>query len=269
MAFVASVAVRSTDGSSAVTSTNIDTTGATLLVAALTRESAGEPTITDSYFNTWVPLTEQTFSIRHIRLFYVENPTVGAGHNFSVGALSNSFPTLGVLAFDTVNAFDLENGATDSNTSGTTIQPGAVLPSNAVSVVVTGLQQYHNFNSMSIDSSFVLEFNLPESFVADALGLAYKIKAAATSENPNWTWLSGAASEAVIASFIVGAGPATTDKITQMVIEAAEDGGPSFITQMVIEAVVADSVPVVPVDITGTTWGLHRFDIKFRGEERS
>lgn len=269
MALVASVAIRSANGSSAVTSTNIDTTGATLLVAGLTRESVGEPTITDSYFNTWTPLTAQTESIRTIRLFYVENPTVGAGHNFSIGALANSFPTLGVLAFDTVNAFDLENGATDSNGAGTTIQPGAVLPSNAISVVVTGLQQYHLFNNMSIDSSFVVEVNLPETFVSDALGLAYKIKAAATSENPNWTWLSGAASEAVIASFVVGAPPSTTDKVTQMVIEAAEDGGPSRITQMVIEAIIADGVPPIPVDITGTSWGLHRFDIKFREEERS
>lgn len=194
MSLIASVSSRNTVFT-AGPSSSIDTTGATLLVLALTWEtstSGNECTVSDSAGNTWVSLTLRTQGALRTHLFYVLGPTTSATHTFNAaGTINNSFPTIGVLAFnDNVNMLDSQSGA--GTASGTTLQPGSITPVVNNEVFVTALNSSAGSNgALSIDSSFNITFNLGNSATSDNLGLAYKIQTSAGAENPTWTQASG------------------------------------------------------------------------------
>lgn len=232
MALIASVAVRSPDGHSFVASAARNTTGATLLTAALTREGPELPVLTDTYFNTWVPLTPQTIGGRILQPYQCENPSVGVGHKFNIGGTaSNVYPSLAVAAFDVVNTYDTPQENGNVSASGTTIQAGAVTPSNAISLVVAFAQNLGVFNFFSIDSGFTIAEQLTEGGFSDSVALAYKVKAAASAENPTWSFVNGSASEAVIASFIYYVPPPPETRVTQNSLVLAESDNLQRVTQ--------------------------------------
>lgn len=132
MPFVAGATKASTDGSTATTS-GVDTTGATLLVAALSFYN-GSATISDSYGNAWTPLTKyqiaSTFD-SSTQMFYVANPVVGAGHTVTVGGV---FPTVRFSAFSGVRLVTpllTQNGATAHFAAAAFLNTPTVTPSIA------------------------------------------------------------------------------------------------------------------------------------------
>lgn len=245
MALIASTSVRSPNGHSAVTSPAINSTGATLIVVSMSREDVELPTLTDSQSNTWTALTEKTTGGRRLLLFYCSNPSVGASHTFTIGATgSNVYPTIGVGAFDAVVDFANENGATHA--SGTTLQPGAVTPTNATALVVTAAQTVGSSNFFAIDSGFTVIVNLNEGSFSDSMGLAYKVESIITTENPTWTFSNSALGVAVIASFVSGAPPGPEDRITQLTLEIAGSSTQSSrATQLCLEIALC-SVCTIP-----------------------
>src|SRR6516164_6555384 len=108
-----------TDGG---TSPAIDTTGATLLVISVGYYAAATKTVSDSYSNTWTPLTAQENSGDDgNRLWYALNPVVGTGHTFTITG-SGVYLSACIAAFRgvaNVTPFDVQNGAI--NAASTTI----------------------------------------------------------------------------------------------------------------------------------------------------
>ena len=113
-------------GSNAVTTGSIDTSGASLLVAALSRNDGSAANMADSKSNIWVLIDELAVGGNRIALFYVKNPSVGTGHTFSAGE-TGGFPTLLVSSYsgtDTSADVDQTNHATSGPTSvQTTVTP--------------------------------------------------------------------------------------------------------------------------------------------------
>jgi hypothetical protein len=185
--FLSSVAVTCLGSANgAGPSSAIDTTGASLLVAAVSWYPGGFITsLTDSEGNTWTPLTEYAAGDGAVRLYYVINPSTSATHTFSVSG-TNCYPALAVASFIRTAAFDDENGA--ASASATTRNTGSVTPAGDNELFVTGLA--FNDTSLAGDATINSGFTVAESqsdAVGLAVGIAYKIQTTGGAENPTWT----------------------------------------------------------------------------------
>jgi hypothetical protein len=94
-----------------VASSNIDTTGASLLVAAISSNSPPN-TIVDSKGNTWVGLTTRDTGTRNnVRLLYAWKPIVGTAHNFTPAANAGSTVVAAFSGLEKMfDPFIMENG---------------------------------------------------------------------------------------------------------------------------------------------------------------
>lgn len=184
-------------GADGGTSGAIDTTGATLLVAAVTYWV--EPSRSDSKGNTWVAVTASEYGYDpKVRFYYVKNPTVGSGHTFTLGG-SGSYSLLGFAAFsgtDTSANVDQQNGATGT-------QPGSITPTADNELIVCMIGSYAA--SRTIDSGFTEICDLAGGGGPGyGMCLAYKVQTTATAVNPTWSENNATA----IASFKAGGGGA-------------------------------------------------------------
>lgn len=163
-----------------VTTSAIDTSGSTLLVMQIA-SGAAISAPSDNMSNSWTPLTEQTSGVDvRGRLYYVDSPTVGAGHTFSH---TGSAPAIAVLACTGTTLYDGNENASTSSTG--TVQPGSVTPSQNNAVLITGYAG--DGSSVSLDGGFTEVQDIAVSGPNWAVGLAYKIQTSAGAENPTWT----------------------------------------------------------------------------------
>jgi hypothetical protein len=195
-------------GGSGFTTSSVDTTGATLLVASVNHfNGVNDAVVSDSNGNTWVGLTAQVSPTNNARtrLFYVVNPTVGAGHTFTLSP-DVTFGTLQVAAFSgvaTTSPFDAENGS--SADTATSIQPGSVTPSEANCLVITSECLRDNSltgDTVSINGGFTITNQNPgvgSNYLQGAL--AYLIQTSAAAANPTWSWTTSDSVAAAIAVF--------------------------------------------------------------------
>lgn len=190
IALVSSVASQATSGVPNTTS-SIDTTGATLLVASLGSYS-GSPTISDSKGNTWTLLTAVTSAggVLYQVLAYVENPTVGSGHTFTPTG-GNLYQGLAVAAWSGVavsSALDQQNSATTGGSTANTLATGSITPTTDNQLVVVGMNNDDPLATMSIDSGFSIAVDAPYIFAgSEGSCLAYLIQTSAAAANPTWT----------------------------------------------------------------------------------
>jgi hypothetical protein len=179
----------------------IDTTGATLLIMAVSQSQGVDAVVSDSKGNTWVALTKHSVAGDNaIRIYYVKNPTVGSGHTFTTST-SSIYSGITAAAFsgtDTTANADGENGATASGAA--SIQPGSLTPSVNNCLLIAAVS--HNVTSVSVNSGFtVIE---QEAFVGGnsyGVGLAYKVQTTAGAENPTFTPNASSSMAATIAAF--------------------------------------------------------------------
>lgn len=199
--FIDSGSAASTNGSS-VTSSEINTTGATFLVANIVWfKPAGSFSFTDSYGNTWTPLTARfAQDYASTRLYYCFPPAnkVGSGHTFSV---TTDAPGIAVAAFSGVNPAGTiqESGAGSGGLgSGTqTAQAGSLTPGANGSLIIHGSNIVGT--SPSINSSLTLVSSAFEAGKAFGCNLGYLIQTTAAAINPTLTWNNGSGGERCIA----------------------------------------------------------------------
>ncbi len=196
----------STGGSAGGTTSAVDTSGNTLLVAAVVSYTlVSDATISDSKSNTWTPLTKSASTTQYVKFFYVANPTVGTGHTFTVSG-TGSFASIGVITFNgvtTSSPFDQQNGGT-FNAGATSLATGSVTPGVSGEVLVAAIGLNASSGTPTIDSSFVSPctdyFNYSAG-VNFAVGLAYQIQTTATARNPTFSFTSSNPVAAAIATF--------------------------------------------------------------------
>jgi hypothetical protein len=184
--------------STGVTSDAIDTTGANLIVIAISRWTA-VVTVSDNKSNTYTPLTlRQVTSNNANQLFYCASPTVGTGHTFT-GAATGSFPSIAVVAASgaALVPFDQENGATATASS---LATGSITPSENNCLVIAGVAA--NGTSFGINGGFTAAASDYAAGVHVGGGIAYLVQTTAAAANPTWTWTGGSSPvAATIASF--------------------------------------------------------------------
>jgi hypothetical protein len=186
IAYVASVSAAGTATSSA-----INTTGATLLVASVSGYSGDALAISDSYSNTWTKLTTTTYSGQSEEsLFYVANPTVGAGHTFQIANSGTySYHALSVIAFSGVTAtspYDSTAGQGSGTGSAFPVAVGSITPTNNGSVVIVGMGFEGGISGVSVDGGFTVPTQTPGSSSYSS-AIAYLIQTTAAAAGPNIT----------------------------------------------------------------------------------
>jgi hypothetical protein len=178
------------------TSSPIDTTGATLLVAVQSAGILAGPT--DSKFNTWTRLTTQTIASGSVNIYYAFNPTVGSGHTFTnnsstgqtmfVSAWSNTLTTSGVL--------EAQSGSSQP-TPVASIQPGSITPSQTGDLFITGISANQNVTE-TISSPFTIQDT--QYGYSNYAATAYSV-AGASAQNPIWTPSSATEAATAMAAF--------------------------------------------------------------------
>ena len=208
IAYVAGTSVANVTSDVAVTTSAINTTGATLLVLVV-QEYSGNPctrtTPSDSKSNSWTcaggfrsPDTGASAV-----LWYSIPTSVGTGHTFTDFGDYLSFTVAAFSGTAASAVLDTLIGAGED--TGSTLQTGALLPSGNNELVITAVVTTVNGgNVSSVDAPFAsnLVQNLGWTSVSGAIASAYEIQTTATSRNPTWTFdTSSHEKAAIIAAF--------------------------------------------------------------------
>lgn len=209
------VSASSSDGGNSVTTGSYDTTGANFIVAVISHDfGSTDYTITDNKSNTALLAKEGNVFTASSAIWYFQNPTVGAGHTFSVNKVTNKpFPAIDVYAFSgmaTASVLDGSQVNTGGNSTGTSQVTGSVTPSANGYLIIAGLAS-DGATLATIDSGFTTPISLP--FVggnAYQLSSAYLIQGTAGAVNPLWQWVNSADHNATIAVFKAAASGGTT-----------------------------------------------------------
>ena len=198
------------------TSASQDTTGATLLVVCTCSAFGVTATVSDSKTNTWTPLTHFDGHTPHGRMFYVNNPTVGTGHTFTLGPAG----VTGVGIFSwwsgaaTTSVLDQQNGLSGSPVPA---QPGSITPSEDGELVVAGFASVTFTNPLAASGMTIIADQIVIGGQSYALAAAYVVQTTATAINPTWSGMDSSQGANYLASFkaAAGAGPTVGDRIVR------------------------------------------------------
>ncbi len=194
-----------TSNNNDITSSAIDTSGASLLVLGCHDfDTAALSVITDSKSNTWVPRTSYlNTGLERITLFYAQGSiTVGSGHTFTA-TRTLAYPSIYAASFSGVHAtpYDTENGAASLSAAG--FAPGSITPSEdnclIISAVVTG--SAGTAAPYTVGSGMTLLDELGANSGGWGGGMAYKIQTSTAAINPTWSYTDTQRAAATIASF--------------------------------------------------------------------
>lgn len=193
-------------GLNTTTSAAIDTTGANLLVVALSRQPFTSPTLTDSKGNTWTAAPNTASNVLgQTRFWFCINPTVGTGHTFTFtgSTIAINFTVMAFSGADTgESSYTAHSNATASNAS--TLQPGSITPPDDNSLVLA-VMGGEGTTGVTVDSGLTeLTDDAFSSGNYYALDVAYKIQTTAAAINP--TFSSDKINSASIISFKAAAG---------------------------------------------------------------
>jgi hypothetical protein len=183
------------------TSSAIDTTGANLLVAAVSSFSA--PTgFSDSKGNTWTALTAASNSNVACRIYYSIPGSVGSSHTFTG---TGTYRTFWVGAFSgaaSSSVFDVEASNTGSGTSGT---PGSVTPAGNGSLLIIACDNNTGDPQNGTITGYTA-INVNNGGSNMTLLAGYLVQSTAAASNPSMAWASSVTWSAVHAAFKAAAG---------------------------------------------------------------
>lgn len=192
-----------------VTTTGIDTTGATIIVAELASWSAIDPTFTDSKGNSWTALSQAGDIGGHSysKLYYCINPTsVGAAHTFTASSTSGA-PSINVACFSGgAGNFDQQAVAhTVDNGGAVVLSTGTITPTGSNQLVITGVATAvtNGTTITAVDGGFTITDTVSSTANCSGGGLAYLIQTTIAAANPQWTTAGAAPNQisAAVASF--------------------------------------------------------------------
>ena len=183
-------AVASSD--TTVTTTAIDTTGATLIVVFGAGNLAA--VLTDSASNTNVYRGPQRPSSGGfgINSYFLVNPTTSATHTFTY-AIGSAFPSLAVQAYSgSYGGVELWKG--NFNASATSIAPGSITPTSDNALLVAGYTDSNTSGTISIDAGYTMDDQLAGNAHCGAIAGAHLIQTSAAAANPTFSTTAGATS---------------------------------------------------------------------------
>jgi hypothetical protein len=190
------VAHTTANGNGAHTSSAIDTTGAKLLVIAVGVYYTGSPcqadSVSDSKSNTWVSVGAYNATgtvAGKVCIWYVANPTVGAGHTFTV---NNVYAASEISAWSNVasSPLDVHNGA-GSTSNVTSISTGSVTPSQNYELCLAAGSDGVNETTISFASPSAAFTTIDTILNAGGTNIGgadgYQVQTAATAVSTTYT----------------------------------------------------------------------------------
>ena len=188
-------------GNSGVTTSAINTTGATCLFVAVAGYASQtgadfDDQLTDSKGNSWTLLSNSGVGQAHgvasgigLAVLYCSNPSVGTGHTFtqSPPASGNAYCAVAVAAFSGTTLSgtpDVNIGAASASNS--SIQPGSATPAHNNELVLTAFAQL-DAATVAVDSGFTITDQVGHGSNNQGVGLAYLVQTTAAAVNPAWT----------------------------------------------------------------------------------
>ncbi len=192
--------------SNGLTTTAIDTTGASLIVVAECTWSTGTPTVPlDSENNVWeagLGAYGSDSDPAIVKMFYAYGPATSTSHTFS--DVGNDDLSVAVTAFsgtvDTPNVLDRAAGSTGTMP----LQPGSVAPSEVGELLVTAACSGQSVATViAIDDGFDLLDNVL-NHAADGpedMGAAYSVTTSLAPSAPSWTFTGDTNVAGAISSF--------------------------------------------------------------------
>ncbi len=157
--------------------------------------------ISDNYGNVWIRLpAHATGDASHV-LAYAQNAFTGPGHTFTVRSQASIFPSISVVGYNNVLAFDALDQDTGHTGSGTTIQTGSLTPSSDDCMLVTGF--CGTGITQSINQGFTVNSSVPSNASPPCVQVASAslVQTSASAQNPTWTTDVSSNLAASIASF--------------------------------------------------------------------
>lgn len=149
-------------------------------------------TPTDNMGNSYNPLTQHVDGNSHSsdQIWYLYNPTVGAGHTFTCN-VNSSFPTITVAFFKTAasSPFDVQNGsAVESMTTLATGSTGTLNAANELLIASCTKQGFDTSSTTSFNAGFTTAENSgPVASEATGGILAYLTQAGTGAVNATCT----------------------------------------------------------------------------------
>lgn len=193
-------------GSSGGTTSAIDTTGASLIVANVTSAAIGGVTqaaidaaFSDNKGNVWTSyITAPTPGGDSNILIYCLAPICGTGHTFTCN-LSGLFGGFNIGAFSGAVSFDqsVSNGASAQ----TTLTTGSLTPSHPHALLVAG-NSFADTGAATIDTGFTVVdqfLSLPSNYLGGSL--AYLSTLGPVPVNATWTTIDGVNQTSILAAF--------------------------------------------------------------------
>jgi hypothetical protein len=184
-------------GAAAAQLNGLDTTGANLIVIITTDYVNNSCTDTpfsyatfDNKGNTYTArgpaISSSGAPDANICLWEALNPTVGSGHNFSIGGYYIAFAVAAFSGVKTSAAYETRVGSGSSGAV-TSIQPGNITPVDCNQLLVTGYGANGLMTgAISVDSGYTVVDALIRG---DSLNvaLAYLVETSITTKNPTWS----------------------------------------------------------------------------------
>lgn len=229
------------------TSNQIDTTGADLIVVAISRFllTVNGAVISDNRSNTYTQIGFGDSSSYHIGLFVCQAPSVGTGHIFSINN-GSAAPSIVVGCFSGSQPSPDDQQSIGSGSGGTTYQAGSITPSQNNELVISVIASAGGNSggaANTIDSGFTVAQFEGNSGVGVGLALAYLVQTTATAENPTWTLSFGFDSIGINQSFFT----TSTQTLTISPIPTAE----AWFTPTMSGGSNNLAIPTIP---TGERW---------------
>jgi hypothetical protein len=193
--------------SSPVTTSAIDTTGASLIALCATGDRSNISAPSDSASNTWLLAnTQKEDGDLQVSLWYAIGPTTSATHTFT---FEGRAPAGAVMAFSNV-ASGPDQQSQSMRGWGIPLASGPVMPTNANELVLSCLSFYPSIASPTV-SPLTLVDELPyKGGYNGSLGTvsSYMVQTKARAVNPTWTYAPNAGAATVTDTFYSTVSPA-------------------------------------------------------------
>ncbi len=168
------------------TSSQIDTSGATCLIAMLVAGN-GSLTLSDSESNTYgTPDISDTQGSIQYKIWVIFSPTTSATHDWITGGSAFGPGLMVLLLSGTALSGPVTQSITNHATGVSSLQPGSITPSVANTIIVTW--ETGTDLAASIDAPFDFDGHLSITGTHFGGTLAFEIQAPGpTARNPTWT----------------------------------------------------------------------------------
>lgn len=187
----------------AQTTNNINISNSTLLVIYVGYLTGVPiPVLSDSLGNTFISQGSISGTTLVLQGYMCINPLTAVNYNATISGV-NSFPCIAVLAVGGITVTNEVLNDNAGNGTGSTVQPGSLLPGQNGALVVTGFC----VNNASVSFGITAPFTIASSAQGDvgnvnSIAVAYEVQGTATSRNPTWNSVNTFNSAAMISDFI-------------------------------------------------------------------